>query len=54
MPFALLSARLLLAVVFAVAGLAKLADRAGSRQTLIDFGVPALLAKPFGVLLPLA
>src|SRR5258708_33387427 len=54
MSLVLLLIRLLLAVVFAVAGLAKLADRAGSRQALVDFGVPALLAPPFGVLLPLA
>ncbi len=54
MGFVLLGARVLLAIVFAVAGLAKLADRAGSRQALIDFGVPDLLATPAGVLLPLA
>jgi peroxiredoxin/uncharacterized membrane protein YphA (DoxX/SURF4 family) len=50
----LLIARLLLAVVFVVAGLAKLADRAGSRQALLDFGVPARLVAPLAVLLPLA
>src|SRR5215203_4745384 len=54
MGIALLIARLLLALIFLVAGLAKLADRAGSRQALIDFGVPAALATPLGVLLPLA
>ena len=54
MDSVLLFARLLLAVVFIVAGLAKLADRAGSQQALRDFGVPSLLANPFGVLLPLA
>lgn len=47
-------ARVLLAAVFLVAGLAKLADRAGSRQALVDFGLPAKLAEPGGVLLPLA
>jgi peroxiredoxin len=47
-------ARVLLAAVFLVAGLAKLADRAGSRQALLDFGLPAKLAEPGGVLLPLA
>ncbi len=51
---ALLIARLLLAAVFAVAGVAKLANRAGSRQALVDFGVPAQLAGPLGILLPLA
>src|ERR1051325_1166089 len=50
----LLSARLLLACVFGVAGAAKLADRAGSRQALIDFGVPRILAPTLEVLLPLA
>ena len=54
MGLALLIARLLLAGVFVVAGLAKLGDLAGSRQAVRDFGVPAVLAAPFGVLLPLA
>jgi len=54
MATALLIARLLLAAVFLVAGLAKLADLAGSRQALRDFGVPGVLAHPFGLLLPLA
>jgi peroxiredoxin/uncharacterized membrane protein YphA (DoxX/SURF4 family) len=53
MSIALLIARLLLAAVFVVAGLAKLADLAGSRQALRDFGVPAVLATPLGILLPL-
>jgi uncharacterized membrane protein YphA (DoxX/SURF4 family) len=54
MDMVLLLARLLLAAVFVVAGLAKLADRAGSRQALRDFGVPSVLAAPLGILLPLA
>jgi peroxiredoxin len=54
MDIVLLLARLLLAMVFVVAGLAKLVDRAGSRQALIDFGVPARLVTPLVVLLPLA
>jgi peroxiredoxin len=49
-----LLARVLLAAVFLVAGLAKLADRPGSQQALLDFGVPAALATPGGTLLPLA
>jgi len=53
-PLVLVPARVLLATVFLVAGLAKLADLAGSRQALRDFGVPAKLATPFSVLLPLA
>jgi uncharacterized membrane protein YphA (DoxX/SURF4 family) len=36
-----LLARLMLCVVFLIAGLAKLADLAGSRQALRDFEVPA-------------
>ena len=54
MDASLLVARLVLAGVFALAALAKLADRAGSRRALIDFGVPAALAPPVAVLLPLA
>jgi uncharacterized membrane protein YphA (DoxX/SURF4 family) len=44
---------LLLAVVFFIAGASKLSDREGSRQTMIDFGLPAALATPLGLLLPL-
>jgi len=53
MDLMLLVARVLLAGVFGVAGVAKLADRAGSRQALRDFGVPPILADPLGRLLPL-
>jgi len=49
---ALLIARLLLAAVFAVAALAKLGDRRGARQALVDFGVPMALAPALAVLLP--
>src|ERR687890_434116 len=54
MGTALLIARLLLSGVFLVAGVAKLADRTGSRQAVIDFGLPKFLAAPIGILLPLA
>lgn len=54
MDIVLLIARLALAAVFVVAGCAKLADLAGSRQAVRDFGVPASLAGPFGLALPLA
>jgi peroxiredoxin len=54
MEIVLLALRVLLAGVFGVAGLAKLADRAGSRQALIDFGLPTKLAPLFGICLPLA
>jgi len=50
MDTVLLIARLLLAGVFLVAGLSMLADRPGSRQALMDFGVPT----PLKILLPLA
>jgi len=53
MDAALLVARLLLAIVFAVAGVAKLVDRLGARQAIIDFGLPRALASPLGILLPL-
>jgi peroxiredoxin/uncharacterized membrane protein YphA (DoxX/SURF4 family) len=54
MDVALFLIRLLLASVFVVAGVAKLADRGGSRQAVADFGVPSPLVAPLGVLLPLA
>ena len=46
----LLIARLLPALVFLVASVAKLADRPGSQPAVIDFGVPT----PLKILLPLA
>jgi len=49
----LLIARLLLAGIFAMAGVAKLADSEGSRQAITDFGAPKVLAAPLGLLLPL-
>lgn len=49
----LLIARLLLALVFAVSGLAKLADSAGSRKSMGEFGVPSFLAGPLTLPLPL-
>jgi peroxiredoxin len=50
----LLAGRLILAVVFGVAGVAKVLDPGGSRQALVGFGVPSGLARPVAVLLPLA
>jgi methylamine dehydrogenase accessory protein MauD len=49
-----LTLRVILALVFAVAGFAKLADRPGSRQALRDFGLPGAVAGPAATLLPLA
>ena len=54
MDIALLFARLLLSGVFLVAGVAKLADREGSRQAVVGFGVPGALAAPLAIFLPLA
>lgn len=54
MDIALLIARLVLAVVFTTAGLAKLVDRAGSQKAVVDFGLPAITAGPLAILLPLA
>ena len=53
MQFALLMARLFLALVFGVAGIAKAADKAGSRRAIIDFGVPERLAPLIAWCLPL-
>jgi thiol-disulfide isomerase/thioredoxin/uncharacterized membrane protein YphA (DoxX/SURF4 family) len=50
----LLLIRILLAAVFAVAGVAKLADLPGSRKAVEDFGVPVGAAGAIGALLPLA
>ncbi|MFL5760163.1 MAG: MauE/DoxX family redox-associated membrane protein [Thermomicrobiales bacterium] len=49
----LLLARLVLAGVFVVAGVAKLADRQGSKKALEGFGVPAGLSSIGGSLLPI-
>jgi peroxiredoxin/uncharacterized membrane protein YphA (DoxX/SURF4 family) len=50
----LLVIRLILAAVFALAGVTKLADLARSRQAMRVFGVPERLASPLGVGLPFA
>src|ERR687890_561943 len=54
MDAALLIARLVLGAVFTLAGVAKLADLKGSRQAIIDFGVPSAIGASLGLLLPLA
>lgn len=43
-----------LAAVFGIAGLAKLVDRTGSQQAIIDFGLPSIIAQPLAVMLPFA
>jgi uncharacterized membrane protein YphA (DoxX/SURF4 family) len=50
----ILAARVILAAVFATAGVAKLRDRQGTRDALEDFGVPASVLSPFALVLPLA
>jgi peroxiredoxin len=50
----LLGIRLLLAAVFGVAAIGKLAGVSATRKSLVDFGLPTSLTKPVGVLLPLA
>lgn len=50
----IIGARVLLAVVFATAGVGKLLDLRGSRQAVRDFGVPESGAGAAGVLVPLA
>ncbi len=52
MDTAILIARLLLAAVFVVSGVAKLMDRPGSRKAVVEFGVPDSLAGPLAALLP--
>jgi peroxiredoxin len=50
----LLLARLVLAAIFLVAGVAKLADRGGSQKALEGFGLPRRIAGPGSILLPIA
>jgi len=50
----LLAARLVLSIVLVVAGIAKLGDRAGTRQAMLDFGVPGPVAPALALVLPLA
>ena len=49
-----LACRLLLAGVLVVAAVSKLADREGSRQAVVAFGVPERLAAGVALLLPIA
>jgi thiol-disulfide isomerase/thioredoxin/uncharacterized membrane protein YphA (DoxX/SURF4 family) len=54
MHTALLVVRLVLASVFVLASVTKLADLRGSREAVAGFGVPEALAAPLGTLLPFA
>ena len=51
---ALILTRIALAAVFAVAGVAKLVDRAATRKAVAAFGAPQRIACPFAIVLPLA
>src|SRR3954465_8215421 len=53
MAMLLILGRLLLVFVFAIAGVAKLSDRKGSRRALREFGLPESLTRPLGTLLPI-
>ncbi|GHO65128.1 hypothetical protein KSC_040200 [Ktedonobacter sp. SOSP1-52] len=53
MAVTLLLLRLLLSLVFLIAGLAKLADLPGSQKALHNFGVPEALAGLMGIVLPI-
>lgn len=54
MSAALLAARLVLAAIFVIAGVAKLADLPGSRRATREFGVPERLAGVVGLGVPIA
>src|SRR5215475_5211314 len=46
--------RVILAAIFAVAGIAKLRDRSGTRRALVEFGAPMFSAGTLAVVLPIA
>lgn len=50
----LLAARLILAAVFVVSGVAKLFDLSGAQAAMRSFGVPESLTRSAGILLPIA
>src|SRR5579862_3517383 len=52
MSVILLLARVILAAVFCLAGVAKLFDMKGSRSAMLDFGLPQWFAVPLGSCLP--
>lgn len=54
MDIVLLVIRLVLAGVFLIAGIGKLADLPGSRQSMARFGIPVRLAGFAGLALPIA
>lgn len=54
MGWLLLTTRVVLAIVFVSAGLAKLFDPKGTKKAIIDFGVPPWAAGPLRIALPMA
>ena len=54
MEIVLLLARVFLALVFGIAGIAKIADAQGSRRAVVAFGVPERFATPLAWGLPFA
>lgn len=54
MEIFLLILRLVLSAIFLLAGIGKLLDLKGSEKAVKEFGVPESLAKPLGIILPLA
>jgi len=54
MESVILALRLILALVFGIAGVAKFLDQQGTKKAMADFGVPAPLVSSFSFLLPIA
>ncbi|GAA3754017.1 MauE/DoxX family redox-associated membrane protein [Terriglobus aquaticus] len=54
MPYLFFVLQTVLVATFLIAGAAKLRDRAGTRQTLQDFGVPDRFGTPLAIVLPIA
>ena len=54
MEIALLIVRLVLFGIFSMAGIGKLLDLEGSSRAVKSFGIPEVLAKPIGILIPVA
>src|SRR2546430_2000652 len=53
MDVILVLAKLLLATVLSVAAVGKVADQSGSRESVVDFGVPRSIAPAIAALLPI-
>ena len=53
MEYVLLVARIILAVVFLVAGIGKLLDLKGSKSAMLGFGLPESVAQPASIALPI-